>query len=781
MSDPVAWAKYKADEAVRARERRARRTGKQKDRDKETCRQRQKKLYDKRKNEDMQIGETPLKKINKKVLTRSEKVKQTEYNRIKKRESRAKLTPQQRRRQREKNSKYQREKRAAAKKKKTKKPAIQTSLTREQVGFQSDAARRMALSRIWAKLPTDPAKFADIVDNFLTGSRSTPRKQAALTARGLTTKRHLVFDGLADGLKEKLSILSKKKDKQSLRDRRLLISSVLIRRKYRNQKILARMLDTSENYLVSISKQSEHDLLCPARKKRKDATCLDVVINVQNFYQDAKISRELPCMKSVKKQMPRRVMEVTVERAYSMWKEVNPNSVGVVGFSLFQKLRPDYTLLQHKIKINQCLCEYCTDALLKLQALNRTVVALKKPELKIKDKYELTELTMCPKVTAKYCAPGCINRTCPDCGVALLDKRMLAFKTDHGDTEIQWNKWESRRYEFGGQMKSKKVQLTKRGKLKELLDELSEITVHLAKHIFVSNWQQDMFLTIRTKLPLNWALFVLDFAENYSCLSQDEIQSAHWAIEQVTVHPIVGYYHCQHNDTSHIVQEAMVMISEDLLHDYHAVHHFEKLALKHLINRRGQNLIHLVEFTDGCGAQFKSKGPFADVSFAQDDHCLSLERHFFGSRHGKGPSDGVSGVVKSSVRRAVLARRVLINSAAAMFDYCQKNLVLENCDAQRRSFFFVKQGDINRDRTERVVKSAVQGTRALHSVRSVEAGVIDVRLLGCFCDGCISGNPLSTCSNSIHVLPWQRRALKMTIPPKSTDDNLWKSMGINRK
>lgn len=37
---------------------------------------------------------------------------------------------------------------------------------------------------------------------------------------------------------------------------------------------------------------------------------------------------------------------------------------------------------------------------------------------------------------------------------------------------------------------------------------------------------------------------VADFAENYRCTHQDEIQSAYYQYQQVTIHPIVAYYKC---------------------------------------------------------------------------------------------------------------------------------------------------------------------------------------------------------------------------------------------
>ena len=125
--------------------------------------------------------------------------------------------------------------------------------------------------------------------------------------------------------------------------------------------------------------------------------------NICDFYQEAKISRELPTIKSVKKSQKDMLHGITLQKAYSLWKQDNKNLVDVVSFSLFQKLCPDFVLLQSKTKLNQCLCEICTDILLKLQSLNQVLVSLKKSDLKIKDKYELTELTMCPKASAgKY-------------------------------------------------------------------------------------------------------------------------------------------------------------------------------------------------------------------------------------------------------------------------------------------------------------------------------------------------------------------------------------------
>jgi hypothetical protein len=760
QKDPEEWAKFKAAEATRLREYRKRRSEDQKDRDKETGKNRQKRLYKRKKEEHDGSPTRPSKKA--KVMTRSEKEKLTDYNRVKKRESRSRRTPQLIVAQKKKDAKRKRDARAAKKKKKELGSTPQVPQP-PATGFLSKCAQRMALSRIWARFPKDPLKFAAIIEDFIV-KKATPRKQASLEARGLVTRRRLFLDEVATSLKSKVKTLKKKKDKQSLRDRQILVGA-LISKRYRRQKMLAQELDVRANYISSVAKQSEESLNKTERKKRKDATCLVVVQNILDYYKDGKVSRPMPYMRAVKDQTPKATMEVSVAKAHDMWKVDNPEYASAVGFETFRRLRPKSVLLQRKTRLNQCLCEICTDIMLKLQALNRAVILAKMNELQIRDKHELIELTMCPKEHEQFCRHKCIYRTCQVCGIFMLKERLSPLCEQLQNKMVEWRKWEVRSYEHDGKIKKKKVLITKRGRVPELVEELINETVELAKHIFVAHWQHNMFVQIRTHLPDDWALFVLDFAENYTCLAQDEIQSAHWATDQVTVHPLVVYYNCKHNDTSHIAQEALVFISNDLQHDSHAVHHFETVAMQYLKDIRGLTLSRIVEFTDGCSCQYKSRGPFADLSFAEVDHGVKFERQFFGSRHGKGPSDGVSGTVKNAVRLAVTARRTVVNEAVAMYNFCSKNLVRESCAKQRRSFFFVKKGDINRDRPEREVKTALSGTRVLHAVRTVEPGVLDTRLLGCFCEGCVSPTQQSHCSNATYVMPWQKRVLKMMKEP----------------
>lgn len=259
--------------------------------------------------------------------------------------------------------------------------------------------------------------------------------------------------------------------------------------------------------------------------------------------------------------------------------------------------------------------------------------------------------------------------------------------------------------------------------------------------------------------PQGMALMVLDFAENFTCSFQDEVQAAHWYHEQVTVHPIVTYHQCL--QCQEVVTESLVFISPDRKHDYHAVHHFTTQAIQHLRHVRGLQLDSVVQFTDGCASQYKSRGPFADIACGLDDHQVTLERHFFGSRHGKGPSDGESAVVKSGAARAVKGGGVTISNAEELFGYLQSSSLSKqpaedgSCRHNLRSFFYVGEEDVLRTRNRPGLP--VAGTRKLHAVRGVEGRVLMTRPLSCFCPPCRAG--VGQCINIENAGRWEEKSL----------------------
>ena len=162
----------------------------------------------------------------------------------------------------------------------------------------------------------------------------------------------------------------------------------------------------------------------------------------------------------------------------------------------------------------------------------------------------------------------------------------------------------------------------------------------MPEHIFNASWQYRQFTTLIDDLPQTTVVMVLDFGQNYACFYQDEAQAAHWFHNQVTVHPIVAYHKCP--EAEETVKE-LIFLSPENTHDSSAVASFLHDAIVHLEEKRGLSIGHLIQFTDGCSAQCKSKRPFKNIVVAQETYGFPVSRAFFGSWHGKGPCDGATG------------------------------------------------------------------------------------------------------------------------------------------
>ena len=125
------------------------------------------------------------------------------------------------------------------------------------------------------------------------------------------------------------------------------------------------------------------------RKPRGKYLKREIEDSIKNFYRRPDISTELPNKKSVRKQKATRVLTITLNAAYELWKNESSYSVS---FACFAQRRPDDVKVVNKMPLFQCLCEYCANIELKLHALNK--VCGRKI---IKDKYMILEATQCPK------------------------------------------------------------------------------------------------------------------------------------------------------------------------------------------------------------------------------------------------------------------------------------------------------------------------------------------------------------------------------------------------
>ena len=147
-----------------------------------------------------------------------------------------------------------------------------------------------------------------------------------------------------------------------------------------------------------------------------------------------------------------------------------------------------------------------------------------------------------------------------------------------------------------------------------------------------------------------------DFAENFNLKHQNEVMSAHWVSNSVTLFTAV--ISTKQGSTSYMV------VSDEMCHDKFSVTAFNRAILESAATSE-LDIQPLHMFSDGAGSQFKNRFILSQVAKPAliHPHLRSLDWSFFGTAHGKGPVDGVGGTVKRAVWRRIMQGKVVVNNA----------------------------------------------------------------------------------------------------------------------
>jgi hypothetical protein len=175
----------------------------------------------------------------------------------------------------------------------------------------------------------------------------------------------------------------------------------------------------------------------------------------------------------------------------------------------------------------------------------------------------------------------------------------------------------------------------------------------LIPHEFVNMSQTNFFKQTKENLVQNEFVIVMDFAENYSFVVQDEVQSFHWSNLQCTVHPFCVYFKNAENGLENF---SFVVIAESLQHNIVAVTLFKNKIIQYIQDRFGI-ISKLCFFSDGAASQYKNKKNFYDICQLKDALNIDVEWHFFATSHGKNSCDAIGSTVKRMATRASLQRQ----------------------------------------------------------------------------------------------------------------------------
>ena len=444
-------------------------------------------------------------------------------------------------------------------------------------------------------------------------------------------------------------------------------------------------------------------VLCQPEKDKRVGICEEVRQKIKSFYEDDEISRLCPGKKDYvrvkdgtgkKIKMQKRLLLGNLKEMYQKFKNENKEKVG---FSTFCNLRPKWCVTVGSSGTHSvCVCTAHQNAKLMIATIDHKIYY-----------QDLLSLAVCD-IERKECM---LNR-CSDCPGTVPLKRFLEEKLeeryDEGDT-IKFKKWVST---DRSTLESEELDF------EEFVEEVVTLLSELKAHHYVAQHQSKYFKDVKNPLGVNECVIVLDFAENYSFIVQDAIQSFHWNNSQATIHPFVIYY--KDEESGPLKSMSLACISDHKEHNTVVVYGFLQVMLRHL--RDNLPLIaKVVYFSDGCGGQYKNYKNLSNLSFHKDDFGLEAEWHFFATSHGKNACDGVGGTIKRTAAYHSLQRPIdqQILTPRQLFDFCESNIQGIKC-------FYVCSSDIERNRLflEKRFKESkrIPGTRSYHSFVPVGKG-----------------------------------------------------------
>ncbi|CAG2188151.1 unnamed protein product [Mytilus edulis] len=126
-----------------------------------------------------------------------------------------------------------------------------------------------------------------------------------------------------------------------------------------------------------------------------------------------------------------------------------------------------------------------------------------------------------------------------------------------------------------------------------------------ASHVDKVRCQYREIKTLKDSLKEKKVLVQMDFAENYSCKSLAEVQSAYWNQTQVTIHPVVVYFRGQ----SKLEHKSIAIISDELSHSTSTVCTFLD-SLIPVLKEICPNVEFVHYLSDSPSSQYRNKTIF---------------------------------------------------------------------------------------------------------------------------------------------------------------------------
>lgn len=302
----------------------------------------------------------------------------------------------------------------------------------------------------------------------------------------------------------------------------------------------------------------------------------------------------------------------------------------------------------------------------------------------------------------------------------------------HTPDEIEFGQWKRVAIDDKGKkkmiMKVVSMTMTKEQFLQYMKQQINDFT----EHVYRVRRQYGESMKIKSNLAVDEVVVTMDFAENYACKSLNEIQSAYWNQNAVTLHPVVLYYK---NECGELKHKSMVVVSDEMGHNSSTVLTFIDRVVPE-VKKYVPTVKKIHYYTDSPTSQYRNKTIFRVVANHEEMYGCRAVWNYFEAGHGKGPCDGLGGTTKRLADEAVRSGKVTIQDAEDFFKWTQS----PDCSLKNVYFIYVPslECQLKLDQVNQYDIHPVKGTMKIHAVVGMGSDEIMTSTVSCYCTECIS-------------------------------------------
>lgn len=340
----------------------------------------------------------------------------------------------------------------------------------------------------------------------------------------------------------------------------------------------------------------------------------------------------------------------TFDELYLLFKEKHPNEK--IGKTTFYELKPKQCICLNNRGIHSvCVCKYHANFKFMFESMQTILKA------------RIDGHTWKNDLLFSVCneeSEDCFTKVCKQCpDISALETLFASLVIEHDDeTEISYKQWLN--------VDRGDISIVTKPISDFITEYCHQLTI-LKTHHFINSQQQNFLDELKTNLKENECVVLMDFAQNYSHVVQNSIQSQFFNMRQSTLHPVVVYY--KSNNT--IVHKSYVFISDVNSHDTIFVFCVQQQLIMD-VKQFLPDVCHIHYFTDGCASQYKNKKMFLNLMYHFDDFSVEATHHFHATSHGKGPIDGIGGTSKRLAFQAAM-KGEMINNAVDLYNFLMRN------------------------------------------------------------------------------------------------------------